>query len=344
MTPTATPTQTPTPIPSFYIHYTFDEDEEGWKFYGWVPPYDMPVSAYMQSSLRLTPLSSTNSFSYWYSPDITVTDNQLYSAHWNIGSTCANPDQTVQFRLRVNQIGSWQAWERIVNSNLQQAPCAGTPLWYAMYLDPNVTGIADNDLVLSFDIMSFSLDDDTSSWIFVDEVIIEQSSIDTIDTIQSYTFDTGPEGWVFKGMIPPYDTPLNSSTGGRLGLSPNGSTNCFSYWQSPQIELRDNAIQRIRMLMSSSVTNPDQAVQFRLRINQLGSWQAWDRGVNSNYNQAPSSSSWRWYDIYFFPDVTGSTDNSGVISLDMMSFDWSDDVFSWLYLEQVLFEELSLSP
>jgi len=96
--------------------------------------------------------------------------------------------------------------------------------------------------------------------------------------------------------------------------------------------------------MSSNVTNPDDAVQLRLRVNQKASWQAWDRVVNSHNQQAPASTDWKTYDVIFNPNVTGSTDNFGALSFDIMSFDSNDDANSWLYLENALVEEVMITP
>ena len=121
------------------------------------------------------------------------------------------------------------------------------------------------------------------------------------------------------------------------------SRNCFSYWVSPGNSIEDAKVYRARFEMKSSVTNPDDAVQFRLRVNQLGSWQAWDRGVNSNMGQAPSTVS-KTYDVIFDPNVTDTTDNAAIFSFDIMSFDAGDDVSSWLYLESAILEEITISP
>jgi len=103
--------------------YSFDTDDEGWRFVGAVPGFDTPLSACQNSVLGICALDSSNAFSYWYSPDIRIKDGQMYRARWKVGSTSSTHDDTINFRLRVNQKGSWQAWHRIVNSFLGQAPC-----------------------------------------------------------------------------------------------------------------------------------------------------------------------------------------------------------------------------
>ncbi|MCD6385331.1 hypothetical protein J7M23_06095, partial [Candidatus Sumerlaeota bacterium] len=89
---------------------------------------------------------------------------------------------------------------------------------------------------------------------------------------------------------------------------------------------------------------PDDVVQFRLRVNQKGSWQGWNRVVNSYNQQSPSASEWKTYDVIFSPNVTGTSDNLAVFSFDIMSFDPNDDVASWLFIESVQLDEISISP
>lgn len=73
------------------------------------------------------PALSTNCFSYWYTPDVVIEDGKLYRAEWLVGSSTSEADQTIQFRLRVNQKGSGRGWSRMVNSYNQQVPFIFNP-------------------------------------------------------------------------------------------------------------------------------------------------------------------------------------------------------------------------
>ena len=150
--------------------------------------------------------------------------------------------------------------------------------------------------------------------------------------------------WAFAGEIPPYDEPITSVDGGHLGLCPDGSTYCFSYWLSPEVPIQDGTVYRSRWEVGSSSTESDMSVQFRLRTNQTGTWAAWDRVVNSNLGQAPSMSETKFYDILFDSHVTGTTDENILFSFDILSFDPEDDVTSWLYLQSVVVQEITISP
>ena len=140
-----------------------------------------------------------------------------------------------------------------------------------------------------------------------------------------------------------YDEPSLSLSDGKLGLSPNGSTNCFSYVYSPDVTVEDGKIYRAWFEMLSSVTDADKAVQFRLRVNQKGAWTSWYRIVNSFNQHAPSSAGSTFFDVILDPAVTGSGDTNAVFSFDIMSFDPSDDINSSLYLDSMSLDEVSMS-
>ena len=179
---------------------------------------------------------------------------------------------------------------------------------------------------------------------YLDSIIVDEVSITSTSGILDYTFDAGAEGWLYGGEVPPFDQPVISVPAGKLDLSPNGSTNCFSYVYSPDVSIEDGKVYSVQCEMSSSVSNPDDAVQFRLRVNQKGSWQAWDRVVNSTMGQAPSDTTTQSYPVIFDPNVTGAGDNQAVFSFDIMSFNFDDDTSSWLYLESLILEEMTISP
>ena len=289
---------------------------------------------------------STNTFSYWYSPDIHISgESNLYKSVWTMSSTAFSPDASVQFRLRINQKGSWSAWNHIINSNNGQAPLAGENKVYNLYFDPIISGIGDDMFILNYDIMSFDFLDDTYSWICLEEIEIHEASITPLLTNVSYTFDYTSEGWTFLGKAPLFDEPISVVETGHLGLNPNSSANCFSYWFSPDIWIADAKVYRALYQVGSSVTNPDSSVQFRLRVNQKGSWKAWDRIVNSNLQQTPSVGNSKSYGVILESTITGvGNDYLAVSNFDILSFDAFDDTSSWIYLESLVFEEVTLTP
>ncbi len=152
----------------------------------------------------------------------------------------------------------------------------------------------------------------------------------------SYSFASDEEGWSFIGEIFGYDTALSAWNPGLIGLSPQGSTNSFSYWESTPIEIKTDRVYRVRWYVGSSCTDPDKSIHFRLRANQLGNWRAWDTVVNSFGSAAPSAENPKTYDLVVLPQQNGdSLTDSIELSFDIMSFDESNELSSWIYLNEV---------
>jgi len=329
--------------PTRLAEYSFPSSPEGWTFAGAIPGYSTPGTISTGGHIGLNPLGSTNCFSYWYSPSITIQDNRVYRAQWLIGSSAATANTTVQTRMRINQIGSWQAWNRALNSNLNQAPYTGHPRWYKLFFDPDVTGSTDNKVQMSFDILSFDATDNTNSSLFLEEARIDEVTVSVGTQTKTYTFASSAEGWTFAGTIPPYNAPGTLVGNSHLAMNPLGSVNCFSYWGSPDIPIEVNKLYRAQFGVSSNNANGDDTVQFRVRVNQKAAWQAWDRGVNSNNGQAPSTS-WKYYNVYFEPDVDYLGDDKITFSFDIMSFDPNDNENSFIYLENAYLNEVAINP
>jgi hypothetical protein len=232
-----------------------------------------------------------------------------------------------------------------VYSNKSQAPSVGDSKSYPLYFKPYVKGIDnDSNVTLSFDMISEYYADDTSSWIYLESVEVYELIAVATSEIERYNFDSGSEGWTFIDGIGTLDSAISDVESSHLGMSADGSTNCFSYWVSPDIGIVDGTLYAACFEVSSSVSNPDDDVSFRLRANQMGSWQAWNRTLNSNLQSSPSDTDWKTYFLVVDPDVTDDTDNKINLSWDIISFDPSDDTNSWLYLESVSLLEINVTP
>ncbi len=101
-------------------------------------------------------------------------NGKLYRSRWRVGSSASHPDTTVQFGLRINQKGVWTAWGRVVTSNLANAPASGTSREYFIFFNPVVTGTYDDVVVFSFDIRSFAPEDDVNSWVYLEELMVDE--------------------------------------------------------------------------------------------------------------------------------------------------------------------------
>ncbi|MCD6385149.1 hypothetical protein J7M23_05160, partial [Candidatus Sumerlaeota bacterium] len=150
-----------------------------------------------------------------------------------------------------------------------------------------------------------------------------------------YTFDE-PVDWMYKGETNDFDVPTSESTGGHLGMNPAGSTYAFSYWYSPDVTIPCGRYYRSTWTLSSSVSDPDLCIPFRLRVNQKQSWQGWSRYVDSRGFVAPTQFEWKNYALFFNPVELVPGDDVFVFSFDSMSFDPGNDVNSWIYLEELI--------
>jgi hypothetical protein len=154
-----------------------------------------------------------------------------------------------------------------------------------------------------------------------------------------YTFDGGSEGWTFVGEFPGFDEPQQSSQGGHLGLSPNGSVTSFGFWVSPPITVEAGKNYRARATVASSAADSDKTLTFRLRANQTGNQRGWVQVVVSTDGSAPSTAGAKTYELLINPLIDSGTDTI-VLSFDMLSFDPFEDLNSWVYLENITLVEI----
>ncbi len=324
-------------------HFDFLDYSQGWSFVSTPDTFDPAKPGIETDRLSLSPMGSTTCFSSWLSPEMAIEDDTVYLARWTVGSSQTDANKTVQFRLRVNQKGSWQAWENTVSSYLSRAPSYAQSKQYDILFHPRVQGSEDDTIQCAFDLLSFSWDDDLYSSVRLDELEVEEVTMTPGATVAEFDFATDSDGWTFTGTIPPFDTAITSVEPGHIGISANGSTNCFGYWESPGVTIEDGNYYRTRFTVGTSVTDPDNAIQCRLRTTQQGSFHSWSRTVNSNLQNSPSATQSRTYSVVSSPVVVGSSDNTFTLTYDIASFDSSDDTTSWLYLENAIIEEVTIS-
>ncbi|MCD6385384.1 S8 family serine peptidase, partial [Candidatus Sumerlaeota bacterium] len=340
-TPTPTPTPSPTPTP-ILPRFRFETGTDDWVYVGNIAGFDSPLSSWTYAHLGLSPQGSLHSFGYWHSPDINIESAKMYQATFTVSSTQNTADLVPAFRLRVNQRDNWLGWMTTINSKMGVSPTQFAPCDYTVFITPR----SDDkfvDIQLAFDSLSFDINDDPSAWLYLEQVILDEvPSISAVpDGLPHYTFASGAEGWQYKGKIELFDEPNTSVSDGRLGLSPDGSTNCFSYWYSPGISVEGGKLYRARCTVSSSQTDPDLVPGFRLRAYQQETSQVSITSVDSNQRVAPTFSNPVDYDVYIRPQPTGLSETLE-LSFDITSFNPKDDATAWVYLEEVILEEISI--
>lgn len=340
-TPTPTPTPSPTPTPVL-PRFRFESGTDDWIYVGNIGGFDSPASGWSYAHLALSPAGSLHSFGYWHSQDINIESAKIYKATFTVSTSQNTADLVPAFRLRVNQRGSWLAWMTTINSKSGAAPTQSMPKDYTVFITPR----SDEkfvDIQLAFDSLSFDIHDDPSAWLFLEQVILDEvPSITAIpDGLPHYTFASGADCWQFKGKIELFDEPNTSASDGRLGLNPGGSTNCFSYWYSPGINVDGGKLYRARCTVSSSQTDPDRVPAFRLRAYQQETALSSITYVDSNQRVAPTFSNPVDYDVYISPLPTGLSETLE-LSFDILSFNPQDDADAWVYLEEVILDEVSI--
>ena len=156
----------------------------------------------------------------------------------------------------------------------------------------------------------------------------------------TYGFDNDTDGWSFAGKVGTFDEPATSWEPSRIGLSPNGSTNCFSSWLSPDFLVKKDKKYRTQWTISSSVSNSDCAPDFRLRANQLSTYLYSITNIFSFGDAAPDTGT-KTYELCFEPRIEGNQDAAN-ISFDIINFISGNDPDAWIFLEQVDIHEFNV--
>jgi hypothetical protein len=156
------------------VEYTFDGGAEGWTFIGNFPGFDEPLNTDEDGHLGLSPNRSVTSFGFWVSPPITIEAGKTYRARATVSSTAVDPDETLTFRLRANQTGKQRGWVSVVVSTNGEAPSAAETKTYNLKIDPLLDS-GNDTIVLSFDMLSFDPLEDRSSWVYLENITLEEA-------------------------------------------------------------------------------------------------------------------------------------------------------------------------
>lgn len=325
--------------------FDFETGMQGWNFASRIALFNEPMSAWKEGLLRLSPAGSANCFSYWGSPEVYVDQGKTYRVRWTVSSSIGNPDEALDFRLRANELGNWRFWTTSITSLNDAAPTTQTKT-YDLIILPETESTTDS-VVLSFDLMGFNTQNDLQSWLYLDQVRLDEVS--TTPTAPGvipahYSFENYTEGWEFQGKIGDFNEPVPVVLPGRIGLSPNGSPYCFSYWLSPEIKVEKDKVYLVSWQVSSSTNDPDKVVDFRLRCNQTSNLRAWDTGTFFSTSAAyPAAGEPRTYQLIIMPQMSTESDTVR-LAFDVLSLDGANELNSFVYLEEVTMAECAIQP
>lgn len=326
------------------VIFSFSSSTQGWRFRGEYSSFDTAQYKWEPGHLALSPAGSTNCFSSWESPGISIQQGKTYRVCWQISSSAKNSNLTPDMRLRVEQTGTLLFWLTYIFSFEDVAPAHSVTKNYCLVILPQMATPEDT-VILNFDIFNRDATNDLSAWIYLDEVIIEEVHIVPVgDSLNYFNFASDTQGWKYAGKIEPHTEPLKSEPPPGLGLSPAGSSNSYSYWYSPDIIAQKDKIYRARFRVGTSVSDPVKALDFNLRCLQYTNYRSWVTGTYfSNYSVYPTHNTSRDFDLIICPQLASPTDKIQ-LAFDLLSFDNLKDTHSWIYLHEVQLQEIQILP
>ena len=175
-----------------------------------------------------------------------------------------------------------------------------------------------------------------------DVVLVPESSLLPPET--DFNFEEGPEGWTLRSATPSFVAPQSTDDNGHLGLSPNGSQNCFGFWESPFIAFDPGKTYRIRFTVTSDQDDPVQLPLIRLRINsgnnQLAAFLVIDSQTDAD--SSPTTLP-KTCDLVYTPPSSASSVGF-TISFDLVNIATTDNAAAWIYLESVEVQSVDLVP
>ena len=167
------------PTPTVVHDYTFDVSTEGWTSGGAPTVFTPPGYIWVPGTLELRTTTNTNTFGYWGSDpvDITIEADRLYRVILEVRTDVTSTAQVPEMRLRFNT-GNLQASHTFGIASIgdgANSPGTTNTTYDRVYFlpPPNCVG---EDLIVSFDILSFDPDDASAASLILDRAIIESLS------------------------------------------------------------------------------------------------------------------------------------------------------------------------
>jgi cell division septation protein DedD len=351
--PTDTPTPQPTPTP---VSFGFENSEEGWSFVS-AAEFDAPIFRHVPGIdpgdtestgvIMLVARNNTSTFGYWESPVFDLSGDEiipagvipfegptgpdsLYTAHYRVGTSTADPGRVPQLRLRTTASNLQQSTLLMVDSRHDGA-FSPTPEGRE-YILPFTPAPGATRFLLSFDLLNFNPADDPNGDLLLYSVQVARRDVGLLGeptTHRSYTFNEDAEGWV-QCATAAFTPPIFAAEPGALTLrGVAGDTNVFGYWGSPEADILidPSRLYIVTFEVESDVAPEDRArvPQFRCRVNEKSYHAAMYVVVESRGDAArsPVAGQPQYYTVYFLPPAAAAGEGL-ILSLDFLNFDAVD--------------------
>lgn len=325
-----------------YANFAFTQTDNGWKYIGFNYGGGAPPVSSTDGGLRIKCTDNRNNFGFWQSPGniVTYQRNYLYRARFMVSSTNASSRAVVpQFRCRENSQNLAQFdYLNIVSSGSGEACPLSDPQPYDLYFFPCQF---DWSGFLAFDILNIDPNDQADGELMLTEVAVEKVPIAALkgkETVASYDFNSGDEGWVAAGNT------VNTATGGALNMKATSNSGCFGYWVNPadRVPHTANKIYRGTFFVKSDSTKA-QAPIVRFRYGAYDQQLQMVQGINSVGDgvQSPDSAGVNYY-VYFYPPVYNPAPSGYFISVDNLNIDPNDKADATISLDNVVIETFDI--
>ena len=186
--------------------------------------------------------------------------------------------------------------------------------------------------------------DDSNAWT-IDSCInpgtiqsyCSRESLTTV--IQTYSFESGSEGWVFNSVPGFFSVPGSGWANGSLRLT-SVDANTFGFWASPsEIQILADKLYFVRYKVSTDESDLASVPQTRLRYNAQSEQKAAYLVVPTAYGQASAAPTVDGRNYYlFFKPPESSIGKAGMdklyLSFDLTNFDVSDNPTASVFLQE----------
>ncbi|MCB2154567.1 hypothetical protein KQI84_06745 [bacterium] len=298
----------------------FDANDGGWTFAS-DAQFIAPQHQYDSGQLKLGTTDNTNTFGFWYSPEIAIspasTESTLLHAAFQVRTDLTDPSLVPVVRMRLATADSQQ---NAVMSATSTGDSSFSPTqngkWYRLYttLPPGTEGIR-----LAFDVLGFDPMDAATSWVGLDSANVERQSTGTLSNRRleaTYDFTANPSSWDFY-VWDQFDPPKFAVTEQGLTLSsylnPGDSYDVvFGFWgTTTPVTLEGNRLYRANYTVSADEPYEERYLlpTMRMRLHDQTFRAAWYLNVSSinNNSNVPFGDIKYTYSTFFYvpPELAG---------------------------------------